>query len=111
MSVKVKNMQIEVVDSHKNTINIISSSLALNWSREDANIECSVSNSSSKQYAFRYTTTEEDIVIWFKEHNNYLTTTNVVPRHVNEISIDKCNNMIELFAEKNLMGKVLYSIF
>lgn len=100
-----KNMKIEIIGNSLNTINIISSSLGLNWSRENANIENDIS-----QYGFRYTYNGEDITIWFIERDGFLVTTNVVSRHINQISIDKCNDMIELFANQNIVGRINYSI-
>jgi len=102
---KIKNMEIEINENATDTINLISSFLGLNWSRENAETENRIN-----QFGFRYTNNDEDISIWFIERDGVLTTTNVVPGHTNEISIERCNDLIELFGEQNLFGRVKYSI-
>lgn len=93
------------------TINNISSKLGANWSRENANIENDAKiDKGYDQYAFRYKEGVEDISIWFEKDENHLRTTNITGRHMSKLSIAKCNEILEVFANENLIGREEYEI-
>ncbi len=92
------------------TVKNISSTLGADWSRENASVEENANVGNTRQYGFRYKNDEEDITIWLKESVDKLETTNVVARHTNELPIKRCNEILEVFARDNLVGREKYII-
>lgn len=107
----ILNLDINIKDDVKTTLNIIAKNLKNGWTR-DAKAEASLEDMGSTQFAFNFKSANQNNTIFLIERNNKLETTNVVPQEgTDSIPISECNSMLKKFEEDVLTNTNLkYSI-
>ncbi|MCP4111822.1 MAG: hypothetical protein GY749_40900 [Desulfobacteraceae bacterium] len=100
---KFQELNIELVESHERTIEILVSNLNDNWKRNIESEENLLSMSGTKQICIDYFGKEAvGSKIWLNKDKQRFCVINIIPKNKTQLSINEYNQAIELFAKEVL---------